>query len=187
MASANVGMVHEPQSLEGFLKGVERRALRMAEIATGNREDALDLVQEAMLALAKRYGSRQADEWSPLFFRILQNGIRDWHRRARVRNVWRQWRSRTAEDDDANGLETQPADPAGRPEESLMVSQAGARLLAELQHLPYRQQQAFLLRAWQGLDVTQTAKAMGCSQGSVKTHYSRAVHRLRDALEGYWP
>ena len=153
----------------------------MAQLATGNRDEAFDIVQDAMFALARRYGDRAPDEWGPLFQRILQSRIRDGWRRARVRNRWRVWFNTDDENDDP--LAALPDPHARRPEDLLGNERAGAALRA----LPLRQQQAFLLRSWEGLDVAATAAAMGCSQGSVKTHYSRAVHHLRELLEDHWP
>lgn len=173
------------ESLDQFLTGVERRALRMAQLATGSRDEAFDIVQDAMFALARRYSARPPQEWGPLFQRILQSRIRDGYRRARVRNRWRVWFGTDAEQDDP--LAALP-DPDARPPEDLLGNErAGQALEAALQSLPLRQQQAFLLRSWEGLDVGATAAAMACSEGSVKTHYSRAVHRLRELLENHWP
>ena len=157
----------------------------MAQFASGNRDEAFDIVQDAMLALTRRYAERAPQEWGPLFQRILQSRIRDSYRRARVRNRWRVWFSSDNENDDP--LATLPDPRARRPEELLGTERAGVALEAALRSLPLRQQQAFLLRSWEGLDVCATAAAMGCSQGSVKTHYSRAVHRLRELLEDHWP
>ncbi len=157
----------------------------MAQLATGNRDEAFDIVQDAMFALARRYGDRAPAEWGPLFQRILQSRIRDGYRRTRVRNRWRVWFSSEDEHDDP--LAAQPDPDARRPEDLLGNERAGTALEAALRALPLRQQQAFLLRSWEGLDVSATAAAMGCSQGSVKTHYSRAVHRLRELLEDHWP
>ncbi len=172
--------------MDGFLAGVEKRALRMAEFTTGNRDDAMDLVQDAMLGMVRRYASRQPDDWPPLFYRILQNGIRDWHRRAVVRRRWHQWFPDS--DDSAQDRINTMADPdAAGPAEHLARSQAGKALLTALSLLPLRQQQVFMLRVWEGLNVAQTARAMSCSQGSVKTHYFRAVHRLKEELEDHWP
>lgn len=171
--------------MERFLAAVERRALCMAQLATGNRDEAFDIVQDAMFALVRRYADRTPDEWGPLFHRILQSRIRDGYRRARVRNRWRVWFSTDDESDDP--LAALPDPHARRPEELLGNERAGAALETALRALPLRQQQAFLLRSWEGLDVGATATAMGCSQGSVKTHYSRAVHRLRELLEDHWP
>ena len=162
----------------------------MAEMATGNPDDALDLVQDAMLGLVRSYGKRRADEWPPLFYRILQSRIRDWYRRNRVRNRFRIWLKpwqNEAGDEPPDPIQNLPdgeqADTPGR----VARQDAVAELQRALHDLPLRQQQAFMLRAWEGLDVAQTAFAMKCSEGSVKTHYSRAVHRLRELLEDHWP
>ncbi len=161
----------------------------MAEIATGSREDALDLVQDAMLGLVKSYGDRDSADWPPLFYRILQSRIRDWYRRNRVRNRFRVWLGGLRGDDDderSDALQNLPDNQPGI-ERQLAGEDAVEQLQVALQELPLRQQQAFLLRAWEGMDVSATAFAMGCSEGSVKTHYSRAVHRLREQLEDHWP
>ena len=169
-------------ALNRFLADIEGRALRIAEIATGNREDALELVQDSMLQLVQRYGGKAAADWPPLFHRILQTRIRDWYRRQRVRNRVRGWFGRDR-DDDADPVAMHPDRPALGPAARTEADEFGRALEAALSALPLRQQQAFLLRSWEGLDVQQTAVAMGCSPGSVKTHYSRAIHTLRDRLE----
>ena len=140
----------------------------MAQFATGNRDEALDIVQDAMLALARHYGGRTPDEWGPLFHRILQSRIRDWYRRRRTQHRWLAWLG-THDDDDEDPLAALPDPGARRPEEQLGNTRAGTALEAALGALPLRQQQAFLLRTWEGLDVAATAAAMGCSEGSVKT------------------
>lgn len=139
-----------------------------------------------MLALARHYHKRDADEWGPLFHRILQSRIRDWYRRQRTQRRWLAWLGTDDEGDD-DPLAALPDPGARRPEEQLGNTRAGAALETALGALPLRQQQAFLLRVWEGLDVAATAAAMRCSEGSVKTHYSRAVHRLRELLEDHWP
>lgn len=171
--------------LDDFLTGVERRALVMAELATRDREEALDVVQDAMLAFVDRYGGHDPAEWAPLFHRVLQNRIRDWHRRQQVRRRWRVWFARDDEDD-ADPIEAAPDPHARTPEEAVALAGATDALLAALEALPTRQRQAFLLRTWEGLDVAETARAMGCSEGSVKTHLWRALQQLRDKLEGHW-
>lgn len=169
-----------------FLAGVERRALRMAEIATGQREEALDIVQDAMAKLVERYAGRDPGQWPPLFQRILQNRIRDWHRRHRLRARLWGWLTPTG-DTGGDPLDAVPGPAAERPEQRLQQGYALRRIDAALRCLPLRQQQAFLLRVWEGLDVAQTARAMGCSTGSVKTHYSRAVQKLQTQLGDLQP
>jgi len=172
------------RQLNQFLAEVERRALRIAEIAVRDRDEALDLVQDAMIKLVRSYSSRSKEEWPPLFYRILQNGVRDWHRRQAVRNRVMVWFGRKpSEDNDYDAIASAP-DPIGRtPDEELQNSEAMQDLETALRKLPPRQREAFMLRTFEGLDVAGTATAMGCSQGSVKTHYSRAVHALREQLE----
>lgn len=175
------------RQLNQFLAEVERRALRMAEIAVRDRDDALDLVQDAMIKLARKYANRPSAEWAPLFFRILQNGIRDWHRRQKVRNRVMVWFGRSTSGDDDYDITANVPDPAGRtPDEQLQTNEAMQHLELAVQNLPNRQREAFMLRTFQGLDVAATATAMGCSDGSVKTHYSRAIHSLRDTLGEHW-
>ena len=170
--------------LNGFLAGVERRAWSMARFATGQHPDALDIVQEAMLQLVRRYAERPAAEWAPLFHTILQSRIRDWHRRSKVRNRLRVWLGRADAEDAPDPINELP-DPAARdPQTASELRWSMETVEAALTRLPARQREAFLCRAWEGLDTAATARAMGCSQGSVKTHYSRALHALRAALEG---
>ncbi len=175
------------RQLNQFLAGVERRALRFAEIAVRDRDEALDLVQDAMIKLARNYAEQPEDEWTPLFYRILQNGIRDWYRRQAVRNRVMVWFGRGAKADDDYDPVAQAPDPAGRsPDEQAQTAEAMEQLESAVGKLPARQREAFMLRTFEGLDVAGTAVAMGCSQGSVKTHYSRAVHTVRDALGEHW-
>jgi RNA polymerase sigma-70 factor (ECF subfamily) len=189
-ARVREGGLDATRELEQFLKEVERRAFRIAEIALRNRDDALDVVQEAMIQLARTYAERPAEEWKPLFHRILQNRIHDYQRRRRTRSkviAW--WTGGTREDDEdapPDPIETaasNEAPPAARVENE----QAMAALETALAGLPGRQQQAFLLRSLEGLDVAETAAAMGCSEGSVKTHYFRALKTLREQLGEHWP
>ena len=173
--------------LNRFLADVERRALRIAEIAVRDRDEALDLVQEAMIKLVRNYSDRPEDEWTPLFYRILKNGIRDWHRRQKVRNRVMVWFGRRGPADDEYDVVAEAPDPAGRsPVEELENREALEKLELAVHRLPARQREAFMLRTFEGLDVAGTAVAMGCSEGSVKTHYSRAVHTLRDQLGEHW-
>lgn len=157
----------------------------MAEIATGNKDEALDILQDAMFKLAEKYASRDANEWGPLFTTILQSRIKDWYRRNQVRNKFRGWFSSKDEEND-DPIQQAEDELARTPEQLLQADRRVDELDAALHRLPLRQQQAFLLRTWEGYNVEETAKAMKCSAGSVKTHYSRAVHSLRESLEGHW-
>lgn len=183
-----VATLDRTQALDRFLAGIERRAFRMAQIATGNADDALDLVQDAMLQLVQRYADKQESEWTPLLYCILQSRIRDWYRRTRVRNKFREWFSGGQDGQEAEDpLEMIPDRNTTPPDHELAMKQAATALDAALRTLPLRQQQAFLLRTWEELDVAQTAAAMGCSEGSVKTHLFRAVRALRKNLGEHWP
>ena len=183
------GDLDATRELDRFLKDVERRAFRIAQIALRNPDDALDVVQEAMIQLARSYSTRPSEEWKPLFHRILQNRIHDWQRRRRTRSkviAW--WTGGTRGDDDEtpDPIENAPSSEAA-PTTRLENDEAMAALDGALTRLPARQQQAFLLRNLEGLDVAATAAAMGCSEGSVKTHYFRALKSLRAQLGEHWP
>lgn len=169
--------------LNRFLAGVERRAFKMARFATGNADEALDLVQEAMFGFVRHYTNRPEDEWSTLFYRILQSRITDWYRRNFVRRRFRTWLDRGNKEDEEDPLQNVADTATLNPVENILRHEEAIALERAIQTLPLRQQQAFLLRTWEELDVKQTAFAMGCSEGSVKTHYSRAVHTLRGLLE----
>ena len=140
--------------IEAFLREVQARAYRIALVSIRDRGEALDIVQDAMIRLVRRYADRPSAEWPPLFYRILQNRIRDVQRRRTVRTRVLSFFGGTASDEEHDPLAEAPAP----------------------------QREAFSLRNFEGLDVAQTAVAMGCTEGSVKTHYSRAVHRLREVL-----
>ena len=175
------------RALEQFLAEVERRAFRIAQIALRHEEDALDAVQESMLKLVKNYSTRPAAEWKPLFYRILGNCVRDAQRRRRTRGkvfAFMAWRhGDDAPDEDP--IEQAP-DLTPQPAELVQADGAMAALEQALAALPARQREAFLLRALEGLDVAATANAMGCSEGSVKTHYFRALQALRLQLGEHW-
>jgi len=181
--STGTRALQKEQQLNRFLAEVERRALRIAEIGVRDRDEALDLVQDAMIKLVRNYGDRNREEWTPLFYRILQNGVRDWHRRQAVRNRVMVWFGRGKRDDEDFDIVASAPDPIGRsPDEELQNSEAMNSLEIAVHALPTRQREAFMLRTFEGLNVAGTAVAMGCSEGSVKTHYSRAIHSLRDSL-----
>lgn len=175
--------LNSARALEQFLANVEKRAYRLASIALRDPEEALDVVQDAMLQLARRYADRPAAEWLPLFYRILQNRIRDSQRRRSVRNRFFSWSRGDDEQEDA--VLAAPA-PGPQPEGEAVSHEALRELERAVADLPARQAEAFLLRTLEGLDVADTARAMGCSEGSVKTHYSRAVQALRARLGEVW-
>lgn len=174
-------------ALETFLAGVERKAFRIAQIALRHEADALDVVQDAMMQLSSRYASRPADEWRPLFYRILENRIRDVQRRRAVRGrvmALMPWRA--DDEDEAPDPIAQAVDHGPQPPAELESDQMMQAVEAALTALPARQRQAFLLRNFEGLDVAETASAMNCSEGSVKTHYFRAIQALRSKLGEFW-
>jgi len=166
--------------LNAFLADVERRAFHMARGAVNDSDDALDLVQDSMFTLARRYGDRPSAEWPPLFFRILRNRITDHHRRRSLTRRLFLWRR--SEDDAADPLATAAAGAAGEPARQHDLDDRVERLQAVLATLPPRQQEAFTLRGLEGLSVAEAASAMGCSAGSVKTHYFRALESLKGQL-----
>jgi len=175
--------------LSEFLANVERRAYKQALFAVRDQEHALDIVQDAMLKLAEKYGAKPVAELPMLFQRILQNTIRDFYRRQKVRSLWVTLFSALSpgrEEEDSDPLETlesaDSSNTADSPVSRLEQAQVIEVIEKELQRLPPRQRQAFLLRYWEELDVAETAAIMGCSQGSVKTHCSRAAHAMAASL-----
>jgi RNA polymerase sigma-70 factor, ECF subfamily len=173
----------QTRALNQFLAGVELKAFKIAQAALRHEDDALDAVQDAMLQLARAYSGRPAQEWKPLFYRILENRIRDMQRRRTVRGRVMAWLPARADDDDDDyDPIAQAASAEPPPLRRLELDEAVGALDEALKKLPPRQQQAFLLRTLEGLDVAETALAMGCSEGSVKTHYFRAVQALRAQL-----
>ena len=176
------------RELEKFLAEIERRAFRMAQIALRDPDDALDVVQDAMLKLTRNYAAKPSAEWRPLFYRILENGIRDLQRRRSVRKRFMTWLPGVKEDPEGEAQDPldNVADAGPAITEQLMQGQAMEQLEVSLRALPTRQREAFMLRNFEGMDVAETAAAMGCSEGSVKTHYSRAVHALREKLGEAW-
>ena len=172
-------------AIGAFLREVETRAYRIALLSIRNRDDALDIVQDCMIRLVRRYARRPSEEWRPLFFRILQNRIRDVQRRRIVRNRVLSFFGGVPSEDEIDPLLAAPAPAGDTPLERVAAGDAMQALETALAALPARQREAFVLRNLEGLDVAQTAAAMGCTEGSVKTHYSRAVHKLREQLEGH--
>jgi len=178
--------LNHAQTIDQFLSEIEKRAYRMALIATSNRDDALEIVQDSMMKLVNRYSNKHATDWPPLFHRILQSTIRDWYRRSKVRNSLRQFFFSSDQENSTDYMDTFTTYDS-QPDEQLKKEMTVQQLDTALHALPLRQQQAFLLRQWEGLDVKQTAHAMSCSESSVKTHYSRAISALRNQLEDHWP
>lgn len=174
--------------LADFLASVERRAFKQARFAVQDDDHALDIVQDAMLRLSEKYGDKPAVELPMLFQRILQNAIRDFYRRQKVRSLWVALFSSfaPADDEDGDPLESLPIQPVSTfptPHASVERSQLIAIIDKEIERLPPRQRQAFLMRYWEDMDIAETAAAMDCSEGSVKTHCSRATRALAAALK----
>jgi len=179
------------QELSDFLSGIEQRAFKQAVYAVRDDDAALDIVQDAMIKLAEKYGDRPANELPLVFTRILQNLIHDWFRRQKVRNTWvtlfSNMGKKSDENDDFDPIESFSArvdsqihqDGAHKLEQSQLLQV----LESEIAKLPVRQREAFLMRYWDELSITETAKAMSCSEGSVKTHCSRATQALAKALK----
>jgi RNA polymerase sigma-70 factor (ECF subfamily) len=175
------------EELSEFLASVERRAFKQAQFAVRDADAALDIVQEAMLKLSQSYGERPAAELPLLFTRILQNVIHDHFRRSKVRSTWvTLFSALTPADEDGDPLDTLEAlagsDGAESASDKVERAQVVGIIEEELAKLPARQREAFLMRYWEDMDVAETAAAMGCSEGSVKTHCSRATHALAKAL-----
>ena len=177
------------QELSDFLKGVEKRAFKRSVYHVRNEESALDIVQDSMMKLAEHYGDKPAAELPMLFQRILVNCTLDWFRRQKTRNALFSNMSdfeSPGEDGDFNLLETYSGQEQSHTSESAEDATRRAQILRgiefEVQQLPGRQREAFMLRYWEEMDVAETAAAMGCSEGSVKTHCSRAVQALSKAL-----
>jgi RNA polymerase sigma-70 factor (ECF subfamily) len=166
-------------SLDAFLAGIERRAFRFAELSLGNRDDALDAVQDSMIKLMA-YRERPATEWTPLFWSILRSRIVDTQRRRLLRL---RWLSPAAPDDQGASIDW--ADDAPDPARVQDGREAWSQIAQALHGLPRRQREAFTLRVLEEFDVGTTARIMGCSDGAVKTHLSRARDALQKQLEAF--
>ena len=177
------------KELSDFLKSVEKRAFKRTVYAVRHDDGALDIVQDAMIKLAEKYADRPAAELPLIFQRILSNATMDWFRREKVRNAVMSSLSAfdaTEPDGDFDLLEMLQGAEGSAGGESASDAVSRAQILraidAEVAGLPTRQREAFLLRYWEEFDVAETAAVMGCSEGSVKTHCSRAVHALAKSL-----
>lgn len=176
------------QELSEFLEGIERRAFKQTVYAVRDEHAALDIVQDAMLKLAEKYPHNPVEEYPMLFQRILQNTMRDFWRRQKVRNIWTSLLSSFGSNNDdgenRDPLDTIDAgDPAQNPAKLVQNSQTLQIIEKSLAKLPARQREAFVLRYWEEMSVAETAESMGCSEGSVKTHCSRALHAMVTMLE----
>ena len=176
------------QELSDFLRDVERRAFKQTVYAVRDEHVALDIVQDAMLKLAEKYADKPVNEYPMLFQRILQNTMKDFWRRQKVRNLWTTLLSSFGAgqdgEEDHDPLDTiDVEDESSNPQVQLERSQTMKIIEKALEKLPARQREAFILRYWEDMDVAETAQMMGCSQGSVKTHCSRALHTMAALLE----
>lgn len=175
--------------LNQFLANIERKAFRTAMLATQKKEDALDIVQDSMLKLVQNYGHKPEEEWPKLFHRILHHRIIDWHRSNKRNWRWLPLKLVKAEDDTVNSDDEAElasleliTSAEENPSKQLELTRDVHKAMKAIEDLPLRQQQAFLLRAWEGFDIATTADIMGCTSGSVKTHYFRAQQALKKAL-----
>jgi len=177
------------EELSNFLREVERRAFKQTVYAVKDEHVALDIVQDSMLKLAQKYPDKPVKEYPMLFQRILQNTMRDFWRRQKVRNVWTSLLSslggnKDQSDDNWDPLDTiDVGDEGQNPSNQLESSQTIQVIEGALEKLPPRQREAFVLRYWEEMSVAETAEVMGCSEGSVKTHCSRALHTMAALLE----
>lgn len=173
-----------PLSIDQWVKEIGRRGLIMANLALQYHDVSQDIVQDSLLAFISRYTDKPPEQWTPLFYTILRSQIMDYKRKQARRGKWLTWFNRYDEDGEEEDPINQIATQTDENPETLL---ANANDIATVQHvlsqLPDRQQQVFLLRVWEGLDIKTTATIMGCSESSVKTHYTRALHALRDGLQ----
>lgn len=181
--------VTQPESstsmtMEEFLISIEKRAYKMIELSVRDPGEAMDILQECMIKLVTHYQEHDCTQWKPIFYKMLQNKIRDWHRHQKVKNVLFFWRG---EQDNTevhwDSSRTEYRGELKTPTEQIEKDQQQADVLRALSELSVKQQQCFILRSWEGLSVAETASIMGCSEGSVKTHYFRAVSKIKQMLE----
>lgn len=174
------------RALDSFLRATERRALRMAQIGGAEHDDALDIVQDAMIGFVKYYSNKPEADWPALFYSCLMSRVTDWQRRSSVRGRWfKRLLPSTLNEDENDPLEQLPDDPHIEPSLVLAGQEFSGALEAALKRLPLRQRQVFVLRVWEGLDVAQTAQALKIGEGSIKTHLFRALKTLREQLRSF--
>lgn len=173
------------QHFDRFFADIEKRTYQIAFFAVHNETDALDIVQDAMVKLIEKYSAKSENEWGALFHTILQNKIMDHHRKEQLKKRFFFWRNDSEQFNEAADIyDLTPDNSNKNPENQAANEQLGKAAIKILETMPIRQQQAFLLRAWEGYDTQETAQIMGCSSGSVKTHFSRARKRLQQGLGG---
>ena len=173
-------------TLEEFLKYIERRAFHMARLSTRQIDDAHDIVQEAMYKLIEKYANKQPLDWKPLFFTILNSKITDYYRRNSIKDkIFFKSKAITTEGDYYSNWESYSATASvtSEPDSQLLQQRNIHELSRCIEQLSHRQKQAFMMRCWEGYSTQETANLMACSEGSVKTHYSRAISKLKNILE----
>lgn len=169
--------------LKLFMQEISGRALVMMESACHGQQDiAMDLVQEAFIALHQYYANKSTEEWYPLFYTILNNKMQDWRRKEARRQQRFGWLKLNPLQDDTDETYDIPDKTQIEPSIALLQELTVKEIYSAVQALPVRQQQAFMLRAWEGFDTATTANIMNCSEGSVKTHYHRAIQSLKSTL-----
>ena len=176
-----------PATMDAFLARMEKRAYRIAYIALSDRDEALDAVQDTMMKMFLKYSDKPTADWRPLFYKILSNRITDTHRSNTMKKRLQLWFKRdTAEDGAVDAIDLMPSRTGEQPPNQLQSDRSMSVLDRSINSLPVRQQQAFLFRHWEGLSTQETATAMGCSTGSVKTHLSRAMDTLKASLQPHY-
>lgn len=172
-------------NMDDFLASVERRAYVIALAACHDQQIALDIVQDSMFNMVKSYSKKPVEQWPPLFFKVLNNRITDQHRKRGFGRLSQWFGSQDVESESVVDAVDQLASEEIGPENLADAGELKNAMELALSHLSFKQQQALILRLWQGLSVKETATAMGISEGSVKTHLSRAVHEMREHLQEY--
>ncbi|GAB1264473.1 RNA polymerase sigma factor [Aurantivibrio infirmus] len=174
--------VTTPSTIDSFLANTEKRAFRMALLATKDKSESLDIVQDSMMKLVEYYSDRDASDWGPLFHKILQNNIIKWYRQQRRKKRWF-WQAPPNDEEDSEFVAQAESPEWEIPDAIWERSEKVDAVVNAVEQLAIRQQQAFLLRCWEGYDTSTTAEIMECSEGSVKTHYFRALQNLRALLD----
>lgn len=177
-----------PDSMDAFLASMEKRAYRIAYIALYDRDEALDAVQDTMMRMFVKYSDKPNTDWRPLFYKILSNRITDSHRSNTIKKRLQTWFKSDKSDNDGlvDTMDLMPSRTGEQPQNQLQSDKSMSVLEQSITSLPLRQQQAFLFRHWEGLSTQETATAMGCSTGSVKTHLSRALNTLKTSLQPHY-